>query len=146
MPITQEACPGYSALARRFYCRAHFLAFMVLIVFSVSSAPAFACLCSCEGAATQGKRSTDLDEAAGQYDQVFSGLVISTERTAEPAIGAANLGGGGAASDLRFWTRSKILVLHIWRGAPPTIAPPRTSPMVATRCRFDLRDRRQVSW
>jgi hypothetical protein len=121
LKLDREAWPGYSALAESLHYRAPFLAFMILIVFSVSSGPAFACLCSCEGAATEGERSTELDEAAARYDQVFSGLVISTERIAAAAIGAANED-SGAVSDLGFWTKSRVLVLHIWRGAPPAIA------------------------
>jgi hypothetical protein len=121
MSITQESCPGSKALARRFYCRARSLACVILLVFSVSGAPASASRGSYEDAATRGSGSADLHDAIGQYDQVFSGLAISTERIAAPAIESENPG-GAASSDLRFWTRSKILVLRVWRGAPPTIA------------------------
>jgi hypothetical protein len=55
--------------------------------------------------------SASCNAAPIQYDAVFSGLVISTQTLPEPS----------SAPDLRFWTKSKILVLHIWQGAPSTI-------------------------
>jgi len=54
-----------------------------------------------------------------EYDQVFSGLVIWTEQTREPVS-------VGAVSSEKFvagyWTRSRVLVLRIWRGTPSTVA------------------------
>jgi len=80
-----------------FRCRIHSLLLIVLVAFSLS----------CKA-------------ATAEYDAVFSGLVISTQRIAETANQAANPDVAGAR-DLRFWTKSKILVLHIWRGVPPAV-------------------------
>src|SRR5262249_24223099 len=100
---------------RLFRSRAQSLAFITLVASSVAGAPASACMMSCASSA----------EAAGRYDQVFSGLIISTEiipdLTVEGAARAAADPSGTAVRDLSFWTRSQILVLRNWRGVPPTV-------------------------
>ena len=108
MPKTLEDAIVYCF--GRFYEYARSLAFIIPFAMSVACAPASACMMSCA-----------YSEAAGRYDRVFSGLIISTERIPQSTVEAANPD-GTAVRDFRFWTKSKILVLHIWRGAPPTVA------------------------
>jgi hypothetical protein len=82
------------------------LAFALVVIGCMVSAPAFACFCSCSGSDLSG------------YDQLFSGLVISTERVAriaKPVAGEDSLENPG------YWVRTRILVLRIWRGAPSIV-------------------------
>ena len=94
----------------RLYQHALSLAFIIAFASSVACAPASACMMSCA-----------YSEAGGRYDHVFSGLIISTETIPEPTVEAASPN-GAAVRDFRVWTKSKILVLRIWRGSPPTVA------------------------
>jgi hypothetical protein len=96
---------------RLFHGRAQSLAFIIFVAWCVAGAPASACMTSCASS----------EEAAARYDQVFSGLIISTEIIPEPTVDTANPD-GTAVREFRFWTKTRILVLRIWRGAPPTIA------------------------
>src|SRR5689334_12640029 len=61
---------------------------VALVVFCcVFSAPAAACLCNCSIFSTPGKYPITAEtKPAGYYSQVFSGLIISTERTREPVV------------------------------------------------------------
>jgi hypothetical protein len=98
-----------------FHARARFFVFMILFVLSVACAPASACMMSCA-----------YSEAGGRYDRVFSGLIISTESIPDPTVDraapAAATPNDTAVHDFGFWTKSQILVLHTWRGSPPTVA------------------------
>lgn len=101
-----------------FNCRARVLPFvLVFSVLSAFSPPALACICSCEHVGTQGSEA--FNEAVGQYEQVFAGLVISAERTYRPVNGATS---SGRTVEVEYWTKSRIVVTRIWRGAPPAIA------------------------
>jgi hypothetical protein len=93
-----------------------------LVVFgSTFSAPAMACLCSCSISSTPAKDSTATEVTPAEYDQVFSGLVISTERTSEP-VRAPEVLNEKFVADPGYWIKSKVLVLRIWRGTPSTVA------------------------
>jgi hypothetical protein len=97
---------------------------IALVVFGCAfSAPAVACLCSCSIFSTPGKypRATEL-KPAEYYDQVFSGLIISTERTREPVVSPPVSVGNGLVEDPGHWIKSRVLVLRIWRGTPSTVA------------------------
>lgn len=85
------------------------------------SAPAIACVCSCSPLLSQGKDTAVADIRPAEYDQVFSGLVISTEHTDEP-VAAAGVAGEKVVEDPGYWARSKILVLRTWRGTPSQLA------------------------
>jgi hypothetical protein len=56
-----------------------------------------------------------------QYNQVFSGLVISTERI-DKAMSVAVAPGENVVEYPGYWIRSRILVLRIWQGVPPMVA------------------------
>jgi hypothetical protein len=89
---------------------------------SAISEPAVACICSCEG---NGSGATTADAASDAYDQVFSGLIISTERIDEPVHEPRSwitASGQHVTEDPGHWIRSRILVLRVWRGAPSTLA------------------------
>lgn len=73
------------------------------------SATAVACLCA----------SSDLKPV--EHDEVFSGLIIATERTDEP-VADASYSGDKVVEDPGYWARSRILVIRTWRGAPSTVA------------------------
>jgi len=70
-------------------------------------------MCSCEG--------YEADTKSDQYDQVFSGLILSAERVNEPVTALVEVG-PNLVLDPGFWIKSKILVLRVWRGAPSTTA------------------------
>lgn len=112
---------GRNALDQRVHCLANLLALALLVVGCAHSAPAVACLCSCSDFSNRGTDSAAAEGRAAEYDQVFSGLVISTERTDEP-VSAAAISGKNVVESPGYWTRSRILVLRIWRGAPSTVA------------------------
>ena len=112
---------GRRAMARTFRCRVHALICITLVVFSLCSAPAFACLCSCAGDAMEGNDSKIVGTVATQFEQVFSGLTISTERIDEPVTGVT-VTAGDVVEDPGYWVRSRILVLRVWRGTPATVA------------------------
>lgn len=99
------------------------LALAVLVFGYALSAPALACLCDCWGSAA------DTEITAAEYDQVFSGIVISTERIDRAAEVAST---GEVDESPGYWIRSRVLVLRIWRGAPPLVAEVWTP--VATSC------------
>jgi hypothetical protein len=86
------------------------------------SAPAVACLCSCPLFAGGMAHSAQAEVAVDGYDQIFSGFVISTERTNEPVSDPPISAGENLILDPGYWARSNILVLRVWRGAPPTVA------------------------
>jgi hypothetical protein len=111
--------------------RVDLLVFVLFMFCSAISEPALACLCSCEGNAINGSRATTADATSDQYDQVFSGLVISTKRIDEPVAEAA-VSGDGFVEDPGHWIRSRMLVIRVWRGAPSTMAELWTP--VATNC------------
>jgi hypothetical protein len=102
------------AFGRKFHCHTNLLAFAVVIFGCAFSAPVIACICRDADSLATGVR-------AAEYDEIFSGLVISTERIDEP-VAAAAVSGDEVVEDSGYWIRSRILVLRIWRGAPPTVA------------------------
>ena len=116
-------------LRRRFQRLARLLAIALVVFGCAFSAPAVACLCSCSVFSTPGKYpiATEL-RPADYYDQVFSGLIISTERTREPVVVGPSVVVGKTASgetvveDPGYWSRSRVLVLRVWRGTPSTVA------------------------
>ena len=106
---------------RRFHRLARLLAVALVIVGGAFSAPAMACLCSCSIFSTPAKDATATEVTPAEYDQVFSGLVISTERTSEP-VRAPEVLNEKFVVDPGYWIKSKVLVLRIWRGTPSTVA------------------------
>ena len=82
------------------------------------------CCCTSSAIAYICSEATEFRPA--QYDQVFSGLVLSTERTGNTVrVAGAPLAvvhGERVVEDPGYWSRSRILVLRIWQGAPPTVA------------------------
>lgn len=96
------------------------VAFALVISGCTFSAPAVACLCSCSVFSSPAKDSTATEFRPAEYAQIFSGLVISTERIDQPVAAAAV--SGETVVEENYWTRSRILVLRIWRGAPSTVA------------------------
>lgn len=76
-------------------------------------------ICGCTSSAIAAMCTETAEFNPAQYDQVFWGLVISTERikTVVPAEVP-----GEIVEDPGYWSRSRILVLRIWKGAPPTVA------------------------
>jgi hypothetical protein len=105
---------------RRFHCLARPLAIALVVLGSTFSAPAGACLCSCSIFSSQSRDAT-ATEVPAEYRQIFSGLVISTERINEP-VAATTVSSGEFVVDPGYWIKSKILVLRIWRGTPSTLA------------------------
>jgi hypothetical protein len=65
------------------------LALAPVILGSAFTAPAVACLCSCSVFSSRGTDSTAVEVRPAEYDEIFSGLVISTERIDEPVAAAA---------------------------------------------------------
>jgi hypothetical protein len=102
----------------------HWLARLLAFAFAsfgfAFSATAVACLCG----------SADV-RSVEEYDEVFSGLVISTQRTDEPVADTAS-SGETVVEDPGYWVRSRILVMRTWRGPPSTVAEVWTP--VATDC------------
>jgi hypothetical protein len=84
------------------------------------SAPAVACLCSCSLFSTPAPVSGVDTQLAG-YDQIFSGVVIGTERVDAPADPPAPSDQGVVVAE-RYWIRTRILVLRTWRGTPSAVA------------------------
>jgi len=78
-------------------------------------------ICGCTSSAIASICLEATDFRPTQYDEVFSGLVVSTERI-EKAVPVAVTPGEKVVEDPGYWSRSRILVLRIWRGAPPTVA------------------------
>lgn len=95
------------------------LALAFLVFGHAFSRPAVACLCNCSIFSSWGRGSTDAEITPAEYDHVFSGLVIATERIERVAEEGST---EGVSEDPGYWIKSRILVLRIWRGAPPTVA------------------------
>jgi hypothetical protein len=58
---------------------------------------------------------------------VFSGLIISTERTREPVVVPPVVVGKTASGEMvvedpGYWAKSRVLALRTWRGTPSTVA------------------------
>jgi hypothetical protein len=79
-----------------------------------ASAPASAYFCD-------DWEASELEAEALQYDQVFAGLVIWTERSSEPRKPLPRTP-GDPELDPGYWVNSKVLVLRVWRGSPPFVA------------------------
>jgi hypothetical protein len=128
MLTMEQTSSDKEALSQRFQ-RLAMLPAIALVVFGCAfSAPAVACLCNCSVFSTPGKYpiATEL-RPAEYYDQVFSGLIISTERTREPVVAppiivGKTVSGEDVVEDPGYWIRSRVLVLRIWRGTPSTVA------------------------
>ena len=105
----ERAPTDRKTLDRELSCFAKPLASALAAVGSAFSATAVACLCA------------SADVMPVEYDEVFSGLVISTERTHEPVADTA-FSGDEVVEDQGYWARSSILVIRTWRGAPSTVA------------------------
>lgn len=99
---------------------AHLLALALAVIGCGFSAPAVACLCSCSIFSVGDFAGIEVKPAA-EYHQIFSGLVISTERMDEPVVPAVASNEQSAEAP-GYWIRSRILVLRIWQGAPSTVA------------------------
>jgi len=67
-----------------------------------------ACLCPNYDAAA-------LEANSAKFEQVFAGLIISTERIHNRQFEGAEVDSGSSI-------KSKVLVLRVWRGTPPTVA------------------------
>ena len=84
----------------------------ITLIGAALSSTAMACLCS-------DWKASELEASASQYEQVFAGLIVwqSSEprEAAPPAFGVPALDPG-------YWVKSKVLVLRVWRGAPPLVA------------------------
>lgn len=85
---------------------------------------ASACICS-------NWDSAELEASVSQYEQVFAGLIIWTERSSEPQK-TATASTEAPAVDPGYWIKSKVLVLRIWRGSPLMVTEVWT--LVATSC------------
>jgi hypothetical protein len=92
------------------YCLPRLLAFAFASFGSVFGATAVACVCA----------SADV-RLVEEYDEIFSGLVISTERTDQPVTDTAS-SDEAVVEDHGYRVRSRILVMRTWRGAPSTVA------------------------
>jgi hypothetical protein len=113
------------ALRRRFPCVVRRLAVALVMLGCAFSAPAVACLCSCSIFSTPGEYPIKVSPT--KYEQVFSGLVISTGRTGEPVVAPPIVVGKTASGetiveDPGYWIRSRVLVLRVWRGTPSMVA------------------------
>jgi hypothetical protein len=106
---------------RRFPSLASTLAFALVIFGCTLSQPAVACLCNCSIFSSWGEDSTDTEVGTADYDQVFSGLILSTERIREP-LSPAVASGETFVDYQGYWIRSRILVFRTWQGAPSTVA------------------------
>ena len=105
--------------------------FALAVIACVFSAPAVACMCSCSWFSSPEEEEIAAVEATpAQFDQVFSGVVLSTERIRKP-LHPADVGKEFVVSP-GYWIRSRILVLRVWQGTPPTVAEVWTS--VVTNC------------
>ncbi len=102
------------AFGRGIHRHTNLIACAAVVFVCAFSAPVVACMCRDADSMATGVR-------AAEYDEIFSGLVISTERIDEP-VAAGAVSGDEVLEDPGYWTRSRILVLRIWRGAPPTVA------------------------
>ncbi|MEJ0040345.1 MAG: hypothetical protein WDO68_30695 [Gammaproteobacteria bacterium] len=113
---------------RRFHRLARLLAIVIVVFGGAFSAPAVACMCNCSIFSTPGKYPiTTKPKPADYYDQVFSGLIILTERTREPVVSPPVVvgklpSGEDIVEDPGYWVRSRVLVLRLWRGAPAAVA------------------------
>ena len=102
---------------------------IALVVFGCAfSAPAMACFCNCSIFSPPPKHPDPTAlRPAEYYDQIFSGLIISTEHTREPVVSPMVVVGKTASGEdivlnPGYWIRSRVLVLRIWRGTPSTVA------------------------
>ncbi|WP_161966015.1 hypothetical protein [Steroidobacter cummioxidans] len=120
MLTVDQAQMNSKTSARGSRCLARLLTFAFASFGFAFSATAVACLC---GSADVG--------FVEEYDEVFSGLVISTQRTDEPVADTAS-SGEAVVEDPGYWVRSRILVMRTWRGAPSTVA--EVWAPVATNC------------
>jgi hypothetical protein len=121
MSTTKETCPDTNAAGRSLHRAGNVFALVLVAVGFAFSAPAGACLCACSGVWDVGKVSAEAEIRAAEYVQVFSGFVISTERTKEPVIDPPIFIEEKVLLDPGYWTKSKILVLRIWRGSPSSV-------------------------
>lgn len=87
----------------------------VLALFgSAFSGPSMACFCS-------NSDSASLEASASRMNQVFSGLIIWSERVNEPVLAVAD-SPDALALDPGHWIKSKVFVFRVWRGTPPVVA------------------------
>jgi hypothetical protein len=75
-------------------------------------------MCRCSDSEVTSSDLAAVRERHESYEQVFSGITIWTERFDELPNGGMVPSKGWPSR----WIKSHILVLRIWRGAPPTIA------------------------
>jgi hypothetical protein len=121
--LTKEQTHSHQkALGRGFQRLAYPLAFALVIFGCAFSTPAVACLCSCSVFSSRGADTAGAAVTPTEYEQIFSGLIISTERIDEPVVAATAASGGNVVEAPGYWIRSRILVLRSWRGAPSTVA------------------------
>jgi hypothetical protein len=121
--LVEQISLDKSASRRTVHRLARLLAIALVVFGCVFSAPAVACLCNCSVFSTPEKYpAATQPRPAEYYDQVFSGLVLSTERTREPVVDPPVSFGNGLMEDPGYWIKSRVLVLRIWRGTPSTVA------------------------
>src|SRR5262245_9977991 len=82
------------------------IALVLVIVGAAFSSPAVACLCSCSMFSSHEKKTT-VTEVPADYREIFSGLVIATERIDEPVAVIAS-SGTGVMVDPGYWIKSKV--------------------------------------
>lgn len=103
-----------------FLCTARLVA--VALVGFAFSAPALACLCSCSAFSEWSVEEVEAAAAeSAEYDQVFSGFVVSTRRVDQPVVDPPVAVNEDLVESPGYWIRSQILVFRIWRGAPSTV-------------------------
>jgi hypothetical protein len=95
-------------MRRRSHSLVTLFAFALIIFGCTPSAIAYMC------SGTANSKTAEFRPA--QYDQVFSGLVISTEHINRP-VPVAVVRGEEVVEDPGYWSRTRILVLRVWRGA-----------------------------
>jgi hypothetical protein len=99
---------------------------LIAIAGAAVSAPAAACMCSSPDAAA-------LEASASKFDQVYAGLIISTQRipAAQERAPASSVA-TATMIDPGYWMKSNVLVLRVWRGRPAMVTEVWTR--VATSC------------
>ena len=87
-------------------------AWAIALAVAAASAPASAYAC-------YDWEASELEDTVLEYDQVFAGLIIRTERSSGPRESLPNPPGVKQAG---YWVKSKVLVLRVWKGTPPSVA------------------------
>jgi len=86
----------------------------IALTVAAASAPASAYSCN-------DIEASELEARASQYDQVYAGLIIRTERSSEPRE-SLPIQASSPVLGPPYWVKSKVLVLRVWKGTPPYVA------------------------